>query len=129
MGGSKTYYELALEDYKSTEVLYNAGFYNHVATNCQQAVEKFMKHLIVVKDLSTDVNLLRSHNLKSLYSCIKAAYPDFAFGIVEYGFLSGVYYDVRYPSGNNYDIEDIDAVECLKIAKGVKETVDLILID
>ena len=58
MAKRKTYYEHAMIDYTSAKVLYTNQIFNSSATHCQQAAEKFMKHVVEVLDIKEEVDRL-----------------------------------------------------------------------
>ena len=57
------YYSIAAEDKRCCEVLIQSGFYNNAVSVAQQSAEKFLKHVIIEKDLTNgNVNILKTYN-------------------------------------------------------------------
>ena len=44
---SKSYYEIALNDYRFLATIRDGDFYNKIGIECQQIAEKFLKYLYV----------------------------------------------------------------------------------
>lgn len=120
------YYFYAEQDYKVCKALYTAEIFNSVGSHASEAVEKYMKQIIQVFDIG-DEELLRSHNLKALRLVIINNFKDFDFTIEDLGEISGLYFDMRYPSNSPYDIDEEISEKLLHIVGRVKSSTDLIL--
>ena len=59
---SKSYYEIALNDYRFLATIRDGDFYNKIGIECQQIAEKFLKYLYVTY---IDVCLLYNKNTES----------------------------------------------------------------
>lgn len=120
------YYFYAEQDYMACKALYAAEVFNSVGSHASEAIEKYMKHIIQVYDMG-DEELLHSHNLKALRLVVKNNFKDFDFTIAGLGEISGLYFDMRYPSNSPYDIDKEVSEKLLDIVERVKVSTDRIL--
>jgi len=115
---SRTYLDFAESDLAAAKAMLKAGFYDHCARLCQQAVEKYFKHIVEEKGDKTDMGLLVSHKVHQLYDRVvillsvpldKAMRSDLAT-------LTDYYFDKNYPGAADSPVELAEAEEALKIA-------------
>lgn len=120
------YYFYAEQDFMACKALYEAEIFNSVGSHASEAVEKYMKHIIQVFDIG-DEELLHSHNLKALSLVVKKNFKDFDFTTEDLGEISGLYFDMRYPSNSPYDIDKDISEKLLNIVEKIKASTDRIL--
>lgn len=120
------YYFYAEQDYMSCKALYEMGIYNTVGSHACEAAEKYMKHIIQVFDIG-DEELLHSHNLKALRLIVIENFKHFKFSLEDLGELSGLYFDMRYPSNSPYDLDKEVSLKLIDIVKNIKLSSDEIL--
>lgn len=128
MNKGVNYYDIALNDYryfKNYEALINPDYNNPLAIQAQQITEKFLKYIVEYYCQDENPNeLLRSHKLHSIYIAIHRMYPEFELNRDDLLFLSSFYYDARYPGVDFVQVDQEDALRCIRIVNDVKEKVD-----
>ncbi|MDF2611084.1 MAG: hypothetical protein K0R92_2558 [Lachnospiraceae bacterium] len=122
----KSYYEIALEDYTASKILYQSGLYNKSGISAYECIEKLLKYVINHYEISP-VELLHSHNLKTLRNSIIDYFPDLDFTLEDIGIMTGLYFDLRYPSLDNYDIDKTKSEEIIDVMERVKKSVEVII--
>lgn len=85
--------EIAIEDYKAAECLFEEGFYRMVCYHCQQAVEKGLKAILV----ENGIDFHRTHNIIDLTNAVGKIGYEIAISEEDAVFLNSVYKS-RYPS-------------------------------
>ena len=113
------YYSIAISDirYINSVAGIEQDNYNNVIVQCQQAIEKLLKS--IVEDVSTNKEILRSHNLVNLYEEVTSYGVEINIDMLMLYKLSNSYFNCRYPSCNykNTTKDDllnaIESVNCI----------------
>ena len=94
------------------------GNYNGVVSMCAQAGEKFLKAIreIAFSDDDETIQLLHTHNLRTLHNKISSRYKLSADS-KECKWLGDFYMDASYPGDNFVVATKEDAEECLRITE------------
>lgn len=91
------YYDFALKDLKSAEIMYKySNEYDVIVVSCQQYVEKSLKHLLQLKN----GELLKTHKLHTLLNKIDMVELN-EFDRLFFLEIENFYFDKRYP-GEDY---------------------------
>ena len=127
-----SYYSRALSDLRYAEdgMLIGEKYndFNHVASDCAQAGEKFLKAIIglAFAEDQTCIDLMKTHNLRTLCNKISIKYT-LTVSSRDYKWLGDFYLEASYPGKNFVVVSKDDALECLDLAKQIKEDTDRIL--
>lgn len=100
------------------------GNFNGVAALCAQSAEKYLK-AVIEKCFVGDADvfeLLRSHNLRSLYNKISTEF-QLKVSSKDCKWLGDFYFDARYPGDNFVVVNEADAEECLRIVEIIEKDV------
>lgn len=73
------------------------------------------------------IDIMRTHNLKGLFKCIKENLESTKLDFSDCSFLTTYYYDARYPGYNFIEVSKDEALKCLEIAEEIKKETDRIL--
>ena len=94
------------------------GNFNGVAALCAQSGEKYLKAVIekCFVDDGDVMDLLHSHNLRSLYNKIITKF-NMNVSSKDCKWLGDFYFDARYPGDNFVTVNEEDAQECLRIVE------------
>lgn len=124
---SKTYYDIALNEYKylSYHLGISSEMNNPTAALCQQVTEKMLKH--VLAELDNTAQELRIHNLKKINAAIKRYNLDLKINDFELAYLTDFNYDARYPGDDYIDVSDEDLQKCIDIMEAIKAKVEAYL--
>lgn len=119
--------KIALEDLQSAEILFENDIYRMVCYHSQQAIEKFLKTLMVEKEME----IIRTHNIIDLINNLKKEGYDVPINEEDAIFLNSIY-RFRYPSDlgllpRGEPLRE-DANKALNLAKLVSEWVKKILL-
>lgn len=101
------------------------NYYNPVAVQAQQIVEKLLKHIVdeyCAEDNCTDV--LRSNKVQLIYDTITKRSPEFKLERQELSDLSDFYLNTRYPTVDYTLVSKETADKCVEVVKDVKLKVD-----
>jgi len=99
-----------------------AGYFNACLQNCQQAVEKAMKSLLIEFALE----FRKTHHIRELKSLLANAHIDVDISDDDCHFLDAVYLPSRYPVGGALPDAEPDretCQRCLNIAELVMQSV------
>ncbi len=88
----KEWFRLALEDFKTAQVLFEEGIWNHVCFHAQQAVEKGLKAMIESKK-----EVPRIHDLLELASVARKSGFTVENFQEYFNYLNQFYTSTRYP--------------------------------
>lgn len=105
------YYHIACRDLEFVEHSLDTMFYNNIACNAQQVVEKLLKSVLELISVNSD-KLLLSHNLTSIYMTISKIDKSINLDVGMLSVLKDVYFDSRYPCD---DYLDVDFELCKKL--------------
>lgn len=124
----KSYYDVALADFKFLEFYYShideAPSYNAILVQEQQVAEKLLKFILdVYIDIPEAVDLLKSHKLANILRGIRKS-MDCPLNADDLRFLSDFYFDGRYPSKDYVFAEKNEAIKGFHIVKDVLNWVD-----
>lgn len=124
-----SYFGMAENDYlyakSGLEICRKLGNFNHVASGCSQAAEKYLKALAercLVGD-PDGVLIMKTHNLRTLVNKVKQYYPEIPLNSKDCKWLGDFYFDARYPGDNFVEVNEEDALECLKITEEIRTAV------
>lgn len=127
-----SYYSRAMNDLDFAEygltVGCKHGDFNNVAVLCAQAGEKFLKAIVELAfaEEQTCIDLMKTHNLRTLCNKISTKYTLTVFSR-DCKWLGDFYLEASYPGKNFVVVSKDDALECLDLAKQIKEDTDSIL--
>lgn len=104
------------------------GNFNGVAALCAQSGEKYLKAVIekCFVDDGDVMDLLHSHNLRSLYNIIITKF-NMNVSSKDCKWLGDFYFDARYPGDNFVTVNEEDAQECLRIVELLETDVRAII--
>ena len=132
MVNMNSYYSRALSDLRYAEdgMLIGEKYndFNHVASDCAHAGEKFLKAIIELAfaEDQTCIDLMKTHNLRTLCNKISTKYT-LTVSSRDCKWLGDFYLEASYPGKNFVIVSKDDALECLDLAKQIKEDTDRIL--
>lgn len=126
-----SYLGMAKNDYLFAKSSVSAGDtignYNVVVSLLAQAGEEYLKAAIEFCFITDDaMNLLHSHNLRTLYNKVITKYK-LSVSSRDCKWLGDFYFDARYPGDNFVTANREDAEECLRIVECLEEDVRKIL--
>lgn len=134
MESMNSYYSRAINDLDfavyGLEIGRKHGDFNNVASLSAQACEKFFKAIIELafaEDKSC-IDLMKSYNLRTLYNRIVTKYT-LEISSRDCKWLGDFYFDAGYPGDNFVVVSEEDAIECIDLAKQIKEDTDRILVE
>lgn len=106
--GSMLYF--AENEYKHLEHIKNIeGLEDTVLVSAQQAIEKYLKHLI--QDKMGEVQ--KTHNLPYLVNCLKEQYPELKKYMSLSRFLKDCYFERRYENDDYIELDKEEYQEYL----------------
>lgn len=132
MDNMNSYYSRALSDLRyaeyGLEVGHKYGDFNNVAVLCSQAGEKFLKAIfeLAFAEDTTCADLITTHNLRTLCNKISTKYT-LTVSSRDCKWLGDFYLEASYPGKNFVIVSKDDSLECLALAKQIKEDTDRIL--
>lgn len=127
-----SYYSRALSDLRyaedGLEVGRKYGDFNNVAVLGSQAGEKFLKAIVELAfaEDQTCIDLMKTHNLRTLCNKINTK-CTMTVSSRDCKWLGDFYFEASYPGKNFVVVSKDDALECLDLAKQIKEDTDRIL--
>jgi HEPN domain-containing protein len=110
------------ENLQSTKVLLDSELYNPCLQNAQQAVEKYLKALLIEKA----AGLLKTHSIRELSVLLEGHSVTLTISDDEIDLLDSIYLPTKYPAFSvlPYFMPDhAICKQCLDIAKRVSEHV------
>ncbi len=117
----KVWFDMALKDLRSAEILYNHDAdLGIVCFHCQQAIEKYLKGYIIY-NLGV---LQEGHSLTKL--CRKAYESDEEINlfIKDCAFVNTFYIETRYPAEDSLAVSKEDVTECMNIVHNIIKHID-----
>ena len=129
-----SYYSRALSDLRYAEDGMITGEkyndFNNVASLSAQAGEKFLKAIIELAfaEDQTCIDLMKIHNLRTLCNKISTKYT-LTVSSRDCKWLGDFYLESSDPCKNFVVVSKDDALECLDLAKQIKEDTDRILVE
>lgn len=127
-----SYYSRAMNDLDFAEyglaVGRKHGDFNNVAVLSAQDGEKFLKAIIELAfaEDQTCIDLMKTHNLRTLCNKINTK-CTMTVSSRDCKWLGDFYFEASYPGKNFVVVSKDDALECLDLAKQIKEDTDRIL--
>jgi len=119
---TELWFKYAEENLKSSEVLLNSSLFNPCLQNAQQAVEKFLKALLI----ENSVNLIKTHSIRELVGKLADLGVDTLISEDDTDLLDSIYLPSKYPLLSVLPLfmpdEDI-CRHCLNIALHVRAEV------
>jgi HEPN domain-containing protein len=127
---TKSYYEIATNDYRFLETIRDGEFYNKIGIECQQIAEKYLKYLYVTY---IDVSKQEERFIKT-YSVHKIALQlnkdlDTNFDYSSLAILTDYYFDTRYPSDEYIDLTSDMAFRALQLIDDLKQSIDKYILE
>lgn len=126
-----SYYGMAYNDYcyakAGMQVGEHLGNYNGVAALCAQSAEKYLKALLEVTFHERSLDLMHSHNLRAITNKLKEAYPNLSLSTKDMKWLGDFYFDARYPGDNFIEVNEEDALECLRLTEDIQNEITAFL--
>jgi HEPN domain-containing protein len=122
----RLWWEYAEENRKSAEVLLSQSLYNPCIQNAQQAVEKYLKALLIAKGLP----IRRTHSINELIRLLKEAEILIPLSREDIDLLDAVYLPSKYPLGSvmpDFIPDDTICRKCLGFLDDVRKTAMAIL--
>jgi len=119
---TKTWLQYADENFESAKVLLDGGLFNPCLQNIQQAVEKFLKALLVEFSLK----FMKTHSVNALIAALNNSGKNIDISVEECDLLDSIYLPSKYPLGGLLpDFEpDLNVCEqCMAIAEKVRNSV------
>jgi HEPN domain-containing protein len=122
-----SYLDFALSDYAFAKVALQSGFYSHCGRLCQQAAEKYFKHIIEINGDKGDILLLREHRVHRLYDRVLSilSMPMDKSLRSDLSVLSDYYFDKNYPGDASEPLGQAEAEEAIKIVDAVIKSIPL----
>ncbi|BCN28806.1 HEPN domain-containing protein [Anaeromicropila herbilytica] len=122
------YYAIAYNDLKYAEAGMTTGYYNNVASGCQQVVEKFLKFILENYCIKNgDIEIMRSHKLKTLAKGVMNEIDGVNINLDDMSYLTDYYYDARYPGVDYTIVTEEEATRCIEIARTILEITNSII--
>lgn len=121
-----SYYLLAKNDYLFLQSAKNSKLYNNIAVQCQQIIEKYLKHLVYTFCIEHKESLraLRTHSLIKLNSILLESGIDLGLSRGDLAILKDYYYDAKYPGDNFITVTKEDADHAMEVVEYVKNKVE-----
>jgi len=119
----KAWLTYARENHESAEILIKSELFNPALQNIQQSIEKFLKALLIEKE----IKLKRTHSINELISqlaensCIIDIQED------DIDLIDSIYLPSKYPLGNalpDYTPDEKICKHCLEILNKVRMSVN-----
>ena len=98
-------------------------FWDIVAFHCQQAVEKYLKSILV----RHQVEFRKTHDIERLLHILRAQQPSIAETLADTKWLTPFGIDIRYP-GDFPETLPGDEIRALKLAHGAREAAMALLL-
>ena len=127
------YFSIGELDYISAQELLKINLvnYNTVAVHCQQACEKYLKHLVVLHNIEPQYistygeskMILASHNLVSIMHFLEDNGVSINVSKRHLDFLSKFYFKARYPGDQFIEVDSKTAGQCIVYTENVREEV------
>ncbi len=111
------YYSIACNDLEYLQAVLHLPFYNKMASDSQQIVEKLLKS--VAELCSVDKTVLNSHNLRKINQEIKNCGIDLGLKAKDLAMLTDYYFDARYPGDDFVVVTKEECAECVDIVNQV----------
>lgn len=128
MNKLKDYYYFAEQDYLFAKCGLENNYLDNVTALAAQSVEKFLKHLLIVKlNRVAGDPLLSTHNLRLIIDELILTYPSLKNLRSDIVVLKDYYYTQRYPNDNYINVTKELADEAIMTVETVKKEVDKIL--
>ena len=115
--------EYADENLDSAILLHENGLYNSCLQNCQQAVEKYLKSVV----LASGISFVRTHSIVQILQILQSSGIEIDLGVEEAELLDTIYLPSKYPVGNVLPDFNADSNICkitLQIGCKVKTSVN-----
>ncbi len=123
---SRIWWQYAEENKKSAEVLLTQSLFNPCIQNAQQAVEKYLKTVLVAKGLP----LRRTHSIQELTRLLNVVGIAIPLSPEDIDLLDAVYLPSKYPLGSampNFNADDSICRKCLGFMEDVRNAVSVFL--
>lgn len=98
------YYEIAFNELLYLEYTLGTGFYNPISAQAQQIAEKMLKSVAERECVGIE-KLMKSHNLRALYTEIHKVDASFELNKDKLSTLKDLYFDTRYPGDNYVEVD------------------------
>ncbi len=111
------------------EVSGKSGYFNPIAIQSAQVVEKSLKAVAEIKLVDNDEinSLLKTHNLRKIAQALNTVDGIPQIDLVRCKFVGDFYFDARYP-GDDFVVVDYDtAVYCIEYAEEINRLAHQVL--
>lgn len=122
----RLWWQYAEDNKKSAEVLLGQSLFNPCIQNARQAVEKYLKTVLLAKGLP----LRRTHSIQELCLLLGEAGIAIPLSAEDIDLLDAVYLPSKYPLGSalpDFTTDDSICNKCLKFVETVRKEVAKIL--
>ena len=116
----------AEDNLKSSELLLESSLFNPCLQNAQQAVEKFLKALLI----ENDVSLFKTHSIRELVSKLADSGNNISISEDDIDLLDSIYLPSKYPLASvlpHYMPDEDICRHCLMIAQQVRSDISQLL--
>ena len=120
---TKIWLKYANENLRSAKLLLESGLFNPCLQNVQQAVEKWLKALIV----DASLRLRKTHSINELRNALESAGIDIDITEDECDLLDSIYLPSKYPLGGvlpDFEPDMEICTKCIAIAERIKPSVE-----
>ena len=119
---ARTWLRYAEENLQSARLLLQSALFNPALQNAQQAVEKFLKAVLMARDIPVQ----RTHSINALRQTLADDGMDIALTDEACDLLDAIYLPSKYPLGSalpNFEPDEAVCLQCIEIAERVSRTV------
>jgi HEPN domain-containing protein len=119
----RLWWQYAEDNKKSAEVLLAQSLFNPCIQNAQQAVEKYLKTVLLAKGLP----LRRTHSIQELTKLLEEAGVAIPLSPEDVDLLDAIYLPSKYPLGSALPDFTADAAicsKCLGLVESVRKTIE-----
>ena len=120
---ARTWLRYAEENLQSARLLLQSALFNPALQNAQQAVEKFLKAVLMARDIPVQ----RTHSINALRQTLADDGMDIALTDEACDLLDAIYLPSKYPLGSalpNFAPDESMCLQCIEIAERVSRTVN-----
>lgn len=120
MANNLTYKDFALDELTYMSRAFGSGLsYNAMVAQAQRSVECLLKHVISTRMFDNTSEVMRSHNLRTIYEYIERMGIDLSQIRTEVMLLNNYYTHTRYPGREAFMADATDIKEAVGAAQRV----------
>ncbi len=123
---TRDWLKYAEENYSSVQILLDSSLYNVCLQNIQQSIEKYLKSLLLEKNIL----FKKTHSVRDLVNSLKDNDVSIDMDDNEIDLIDSIYLPSKYPLGNAMPFFEADkniCLNCILILDKVKESVEHLL--